>query len=126
MSGLVITFLIIWGIFTLLLLLWAIGAGMQIEELKTQKQVQIDQYNKLVREYNKLLGYYRKYKSRCVQLEQDVSDAYSFAKHEAPRSNKWPFNKEDTRALLALCHPDKHGNSKSATRITQMLLEMRP
>ncbi len=29
------------------------------------------------------------------------------------------------KRLLSLCHPDKHGNSKASTEVTQWLLEQR-
>ena len=32
---------------------------------------------------------------------------------------------EHLTSLLQLCHPDRHGNSESATRATQWLLELR-
>jgi hypothetical protein len=35
------------------------------------------------------------------------------------------LSQERIRALIRLCHPDRHGNSPEATQITQWLLEMR-
>lgn len=36
-----------------------------------------------------------------------------------------PFNQKDIRSLIRLCHPDKHNNSESSTRLTTILLAMR-
>lgn len=35
------------------------------------------------------------------------------------------FTDEEIKALLQLCHPDKHGGKDSATRMTQKLLSLR-
>ena len=35
------------------------------------------------------------------------------------------FNSEEIKSLIRLCHPDKHNNSDTATRMTQKLLGMR-
>jgi hypothetical protein len=35
------------------------------------------------------------------------------------------FTPEEIKQLIRLCHPDKHGNSATATAITQRLLELR-
>lgn len=35
------------------------------------------------------------------------------------------FTKDEINTLLRLCHPDKHGNSKTATAMTQKLLSLR-
>lgn len=35
------------------------------------------------------------------------------------------FDKSELRCLLQLCHPDKHGNSALAQRMTAKLLEMK-
>ncbi len=35
------------------------------------------------------------------------------------------FSQEDIKALIRLCHPDKHNGSEAATRLTGKLLEMR-
>jgi hypothetical protein len=35
------------------------------------------------------------------------------------------FDNDDIKTLIRLCHPDKHGNSESATAITAKLLKMR-
>lgn len=63
----------------------------------------VSKYNKLVDEYNKLLE--------------------SKSGHTVVTSND--FSKKDIDTLLRLCHPDKHDGKESATRMTQMLLEMR-
>lgn len=35
------------------------------------------------------------------------------------------FTKQEIKTLIALCHPDKHGNSKTSNDITKRLLELR-
>lgn len=35
------------------------------------------------------------------------------------------FSREELDKLIRLCHPDKHGNSKASTEITQKLLSLR-
>lgn len=34
------------------------------------------------------------------------------------------FSKQEIRKLVFLCHPDKHGNKKSATELTTKLIAM--
>jgi hypothetical protein len=35
------------------------------------------------------------------------------------------FNEADLKVMINLCHPDKHSGKRSATEMTQKLLEMR-
>ena len=35
------------------------------------------------------------------------------------------FTEKEIKQLISLCHPDKHGNSKSSSEITKKLLDMR-
>ena len=42
-----------------------------------------------------------------------------------PVHSPTPLSADQIKALLRLCHPDKHGNSELATRTTQWLLSMR-
>jgi hypothetical protein len=35
------------------------------------------------------------------------------------------IGEEELKTLIYLCHPDKHGGKEVATRMTQMLLDMR-
>lgn len=42
-----------------------------------------------------------------------------------PRKSSSVLTQSHIRALLKLCHPDKHGNSKIATEVTKWLLAQR-
>jgi hypothetical protein len=65
-------------------------------------------YNDLIDEYNVLVRKAKQLQKLCKESEGSA-----------------PFNKEDLRRLITLCHPDKHGGKASATEMTQKLLEMR-
>lgn len=71
-------------------------------------------------------------------VQESLKDAQS--KHEAcpkelskwktravalRRAAKTTLSQERIKTLIRLCHPDRHGNSPEATRITQWLLAMR-
>lgn len=72
------------------------------------------QHNQRLREYNAL-----------VQRINDLGGE-AFLKHaKIPNSDVSGFSEEDIRSMIYLCHPDKHNNSSSATRITQMLIVLR-
>lgn len=43
------------------------------------------------------------------------------ARREVP-----PFSHTMWKRMIALCHPDRHDNSKQATEVTQFLLSVRP
>lgn len=38
---------------------------------------------------------------------------------------KSPFNEDQLKTLINLCHPDRHGGKQSAVEITQILLSLR-
>lgn len=70
----------------------------------------------------------------CWKLKKERSKSWHERhfgkKEEAPRQNTAGSStgleaefQENLRVLLQLCHPDKHGGSAAATRITQWLLK---
>ena len=76
-----------------------------------QNRLQCDQvrYDKLVREYR--------------QLEERFNWNLSLNESNDKKS-KDTFTPKEIKTLIALCHPDKHDNKRSATDITAKLLEM--
>ena len=67
----------------------------------------------------------RRLKMQIAELESDV--AFWIKEADAARSYEQGngIPEEQLKRLLHLCHPDKHGNSPTATAITQWLLQMR-
>ena len=41
------------------------------------------------------------------------------------KEKKAPWTKDQIKTLITLCHPDKHGDSKKATEMTQWLISLR-
>lgn len=65
-------------------------------------------YESVVRSYNDLVDEFNK-----------VVHAYNTLVTQSQ------FTDEEIASLIRLCHPDKHGGSEAATRMTQKLLELR-
>lgn len=65
-------------------------------------------YESVVRSYNELVDEFNK-----------VVHAYNTLVTQSQ------FTDEEIASLIRLCHPDKHGGSEAATRMTQKLLELR-
>ena len=55
---------------------------------------------------------------KVTDLQSTLNAARGSATHPAGK-----FIKENIKALLLLCHPDKHGNSKRATAVTSWLID---
>lgn len=47
------------------------------------------------------------------------------AQNRSPTLSSSQFSEEELKQLIRLCHPDKHGGSAAATKITQKLLALR-
>jgi hypothetical protein len=67
------------------------------------------EYNDLTDEYNVLVRKAKRLQQLCKESELYTN----------------PFSKEFLNKLITLCHPNKHDGKRSATEITQKLLEMR-
>jgi len=70
------------------------------------------------------------WKSRCIGCwsRRKYGDAYRPPRRPAATLHVDPIRRElagQLRALLSLCHPDKHSNSPLATTTTQWLLALR-
>lgn len=66
-----------------------------------------DEYRDLMRDYNELMKerneFFRKINKSSSNYDSDL-------------------NKNDINDILMLCHPDRHGNSARATRVTRKLI----
>lgn len=73
-----------------------------------------------------LLAYKMRYRSLLESWNSLVGKVNAAGGVDALRRPKAvPFTKKDVQALLALCHPDKHGGKQLAHDMTVRLLELR-
>jgi len=60
----------------------------------------------------------------CGALQKEL-ETYKALVQKLRRKPQEIGVKDRLRDLIALCHPDKHGNSRRATEVTQWLLQQR-
>ncbi len=86
-------------------------------------------HNKLKDKFNKLKKYNRSLQHELENINDRAKRLYKIArdldKELTKEKEKSILDKDTIRTMLSLCHPDKHGGKESATRITQLLLELR-
>jgi hypothetical protein len=75
-------------------------------------------------------GLHAKYTQLFDKYEQLVKQinargGQEFLDHGSLSRRKPPFDQAEIKQLIALCHPDKHDNSKVASDITAKLISMR-
>lgn len=80
----------------------------------------IDKYNKLIDKYNELV----REKNHLLHLGISLQDKYNslvyvYNNLVEEKSQSSQFTKQELKDLRSLIHPDKHGNSERATRLTQ-------
>ena len=63
---------------------------------------------------------------QVVTLESRVRDLIGQSLRQPPPSRLDKELAENWRALVQLAHPDKHGGSPGATRLTQWLNDIKP
>lgn len=88
-----------------------------LEILNSQLEEFRRRYNKLVPKWNSLV---QKINAKGGEQFLEYGELNDFQK-PTPQQ----FTKDEISALIRLCHPDKHGGSKTSTEITVKLLEMR-
>lgn len=90
-----------------------------LEKYGEQQQQLIDALQALIDERDR----YTKLLEQWNEMVERIN-----AKGGAQFLNSTPtkvFTKEEIKLLIKLCHPDKHGNSEEANRITSKLLRLR-
>jgi hypothetical protein len=83
---------------------------------KRKYRVELSDCVRAMRDYNNLMDEYDVLVRKAQKLQQLCKDSELYTN---------PFNQKDLKVMITLCHPDKHGGKKSATEMTQKLLEMR-
>lgn len=68
---------------------------------------------------------YRSSQERHAALEGRYKRVRAKAKQLMQAAASGDLTQERITQLIRLCHPDKHGNSRAATDVTQWLLSMR-
>ncbi|TKW65207.1 MAG: J domain-containing protein [Paracoccus denitrificans] len=86
-----------------------------VEAVANLKAERIDR-NAQVTKLNKLWVSYCVLETKLNTKEAEWLHAYKGASQ---------FTQDEIKALIRLCHPDKHNGSEAATRLTGKLLEMR-
>lgn len=102
-----------WLFFVVCIVLWLSLIG-----LRAKHRALYLEYAKNVTDYNTL----------CLRLSLAEFEASKWRKYAVlakQGSADTGLGEKDIKALLSLCHPDKHNNSQLATRMTQRLLEIR-
>lgn len=86
-------------------------------ELARSEAARVD----LVERYNYL------YHNHCslIRSGERLRQEHEALKERCTRMQATKFTDAELKKLIRLCHPDKHGDSQSATEMTQRLLEMR-
>lgn len=78
-----------------------------------------------VNEFVDLMAYRRKYSSELDEHLKTLQQFNAYIDKHKQESVKNPFTQEEIRAMIRLCHPDKHGNKQIAVDITAKLIKMR-
>lgn len=65
----------------------------------------------------------------CHQLRNMLAQQQFWGRAAGPPPQSPPpkpqFTQEEIASMIRLCHPDKHGNSEAANRVTKVLLAAR-
>lgn len=80
------------------------------------------------RRFDELMEFAARLLDAKMRLHQHIDKLHaeiSYLKQTrvTPRSSE--FSDEEIRALIRLCHPDRHNGSEAATRMTGRLLQLR-
>lgn len=102
-----------WLFFVVCIVLWLWLLG-----LRAKHRALLWEYEKEQQE-NTILRF------RLVYTDFEMAKWRKCARMSKPQAADTGLGEKDIKALLSLCHPDKHNNSQLATRMTQRLLEMR-
>lgn len=86
-----------------------------VEAVANLQAERIDR-NQQVTKLNKLWVAYNDLEAKHAAREREWLHAYKGGSQ---------FSQDEIKALIRLCHPDKHNGSEAATRLTGKLLEMR-
>ena len=78
--------------------------------------------NKLIIAYQKEKALYQKSQDHIKRLEKENAKLKSQQRRQSKREPM--FGEKRIKLLLMLCHPDRHGNSDSATECTKWLLNL--
>ncbi|HET8688426.1 MAG TPA: hypothetical protein VFM18_17585 [Methanosarcina sp.] len=93
-----------------------------VQEITRACREAIDLGNIFRQKYENAL---RKYNALVDRINRLGGEEFLRTGEAEQKAGTQQFSKEEINTLIALCHPDKHGNKESATRITQKLLKMR-
>lgn len=79
-------------------------------------------YNELVREWKRV----RKERDQNIEDYNNLVDKANDLREQLraakqTKQTNTQFTSDELRAIRRLCHPDRHGNSEAATKITQKL-----
>ena len=65
------------------------------------------------------------WKTYCIPCFIKIKKSQENQSNPIVIRSKYILDEEMLNRVIRLCHPDKHNNSKAATEITQLLLEMK-